>query len=73
MEDKGMQMEWVGHLGKAVESFVRDLKGVLPADTYNHLRASRKELLLAIRSVIDREIERAERDAPAQARKVEVQ
>jgi hypothetical protein len=68
-----MQMEWVGYLGKAVESFVHDLKGVLPADTYNHLRASRKELLLAIRSVIDREIERSERDAPAQARKVEVQ
>lgn len=72
MEDKGMQMEWVSHLGKALESFVRDLKGVLPPDTYNHLRASRKELLLAVRSVIDREIERTEREAPAQVRKVEV-
>jgi hypothetical protein len=66
-------MEWVGHLGRAVESFVSDLKGILPEDTYNHLRASRKELLLAIRSVIDREIERSAGESRSQTRKVEVE
>jgi hypothetical protein len=72
-EEKGVQMEWVGHLGKAFESFINDLKGVLPEETYNHLRASRKELLMAIRSVIDREIERADKEGQPKVHKVEVQ
>lgn len=72
-EEKAPQMEWVGHLGRAVESFVRDLKGVLPEETYNHLRASRRELLLAIRAVIDREIERTGEAEPPKVHKVEVQ
>jgi len=73
MEEKGPQLEWVGHLGKAIESFVGDMKGILPADTYNHLRASRREMLLAIRSVIDREIERTAKEEPPRANKIEVQ
>ena len=73
MDNKGMQMEWVGHLGKAVESLLKDLKGIMPEDTYNHLRASRKEMLLAIRSVLDREIERAEGEKKPAAHRVEVQ
>jgi len=73
MENKGPQMEWIGHLGKAVETFVGDLKGILPQETYNHLRASRKELLLAIRAVIDREIERTAREEAPKAHKLEVQ
>jgi hypothetical protein len=73
METKGMQMEWVGYLGKAVESLLNDIKGIMPEDTYSHLRASRKEMLLAIRSVLDREIARAEGERKPEARKVEVQ
>ena len=73
MESNKEQMEWVGHLGRAVESFVSDLKGILPEGTYNHLRASRKEMLLAIRSVIDREIQRSEGESRPEARKVEVE
>jgi len=73
MEEEKAPLEWIGHLGKAAESFVKDLKGVLPEETYTHLRSSRRELLLAIRAVIDREIERAEKEHAPQAHKIEVQ
>jgi hypothetical protein len=68
---KEEKLEWTEHLGKAFEAFVRDLRGVLPEETYTHLQASRKELLLALRSLIDREIEKLEEE-PKKARKVEV-
>lgn len=73
MEERDVRLEWIEHLGKALEAFFSDIRGVLPEDTYRHLRASRRELLLAIRSVVDREIQRAERESTSQPRKVEVQ
>ncbi len=73
MEEKDVRLEWVEHLGKALESFLSDVRGVLPEETYEHLRASRRELLLAIRSVVDREIQRAGKESSPQPRKVEVQ
>lgn len=66
------RLEWTEHLGKAFEAFVRDLRGILPQETYEHLQASRKELLLALRSLIDREIERLEGTPERKARKLEV-
>lgn len=65
------RVEWVEHLSKAFEAFIRDLRGVLPEETHKHLQASRKELLLALRSLLDREIEKLEEE-PKKARKVEV-
>lgn len=70
-EEREERFEWTEHLGKAFEAFLRDLKGILPQETYEHLQASRKELLLALRSLIDREIERLEQQ-PQKARKLEV-
>jgi len=64
-------LEWTEHLGKAFEAFVRDLRSLVPQETYEHLQASRKELLLALRSLIDREIEKLE-GSERKARKLEV-
>ena len=73
MENKDPQMEWVGHLSRAVEAFMKDIRGVLPDETYDHLKNSKKELLLAFRSVLDREIEKAEKEGRKQAHRLDVQ
>lgn len=64
--------EWLEHLGKAFESFCGELKRILPSEAYDHLRSSRREMLLAIRAVLDREIERLEKKEERVAKKVEV-
>lgn len=66
------QLEWTEHLGKAFEAFMRDLRRVFPEEAYTHLRASQRELLLALRALIDQKIERMERPPERKARKVEV-
>ena len=71
-EEREERLEWTEHLGKAFEAFLRDLKGILPQETYEHLQASRKELLLALRSLIDREIEKLEGEPKRKARTLEV-
>ncbi len=72
MEKK--KFEWVEHLGKAFDAFFKDLKGVVPDETYNHLKGSKREMLLAIRSIIDREIERLEKEQKkGKAKKVEIE
>ncbi|MBI4454727.1 MAG: hypothetical protein HY644_02380 [Acidobacteria bacterium] len=73
MQKREEAPEWIEHLGRAFETFFRDLKGVLPEETYAHLRASRKEFLLAARSLIDRQIQKLEQEPKRKARKVEVQ
>ncbi len=64
--------EWLEHLGKAFESLCADIKKILPEEAYDHFRASRKEMLLAIRALLDRQIERLEKKEERVAKKVEV-
>jgi len=45
------------------------IMGFLPADTRSHLRAARKEQLLAARSVIDHLIARVDRKPPERRRR----
>lgn len=66
------KFEWMEYLGKAFESFCTEIKGVLPEEAYKHFRASRKEMLLAIRAVLDKQIERLEKKEERVAKKVEV-
>jgi hypothetical protein len=47
--------------------------GLLPASTMGHLRAANKELLLALRSVIDSAIEYTERQEPGARRPRRIQ
>jgi hypothetical protein len=73
MDDQPAHLEWVEHLGKAVEAFIREVKTILPEETREHLRGSRKEFLLAVRSLVDRQIEKLEKESQSKARRVEVQ
>ncbi len=63
MDERETRMEWAVYLSKAAESLMRDLKSLLPEETYDHLRGSRKEFLLAVRSLIDRQIENIDKDS----------
>ena len=64
--------------GRPGEGFVLRIKpmafSILPAETRSHVRAARKEMLLALRSILDQAIEhidKAETPAPART-KIEV-
>jgi hypothetical protein len=60
--------DWVGAVGRAEDAIDRLVGRVLPADARGHLRAARKEQLLAARSFIDHWIERLDRPpAPRRA------
>jgi hypothetical protein len=72
MVESRPRAEWVEHLGRAFDAFFSDIKGVLPDESYQHLRASRKELLLAVRAVIDRRIDKLDREQ-VKARRIEVE
>jgi len=65
--------EWLEHLGNAWEAFLGDMGLVLPEEARAHLRASRRERLLAMRSCIDYQIERLEKKPTRKARKVEIE
>ncbi len=73
MAEERDRMEWVQHLGKAAESLARDIRGIIPEESYGHLRASRREFWLAIRSIIDRRITSLEEEGPPTARRLQVQ
>ena len=46
----------------------RPPKSILPASTRKHVRVARKEMLLALRSLIDRAIEHVEEGEKAEAK-----
>jgi hypothetical protein len=55
-----MEKKWMEHLSKAVDAFVEDIKGIVPPETKVHLKNSVKEFMLAIKTVLDRKIEKME-------------
>ena len=55
--------------GGPMEAFDAVLAAVLPAEALGHMRAARREQLLAMRSVLDRWIERTERTPPERRRR----
>ncbi len=55
------EKEWVIYLGKAVESFIKDIKGTFPDDTKEHVRNAVKEVMLAFKSLVDEGIIRMEK------------
>jgi|YelNatPaOPRAMG01_1025707.scaffolds.fasta_scaffold14081_3 hypothetical protein len=60
-EEKRKSWEWMEYLSKACDSFFKEMKGFIPEDTYEHFKNSRKEFLLALRSLLDRKIEKLEK------------
>lgn len=53
--------EWAEALGELEGT----MRGLLPAEFWQHRRAAHREALLAVRSLLDAAIERADREPPA--------
>ncbi len=66
-----MEKKWIEYLSKAVDAFIDDMKAVVPEETKTHLKNSVKEFMLAIRTLIDRKIEKFE-EKKEEGHKVEV-
>jgi hypothetical protein len=70
-------IEWEHHPGEQfVLRFKPPLSKILPDDARRHARLARKEVLLAVRSVLDAAIERveeAEKKAEKRRTKIEVE
>jgi len=60
-EEKEKHFEWMEHLNKAFDSFFKEIKELVPEETYDHLKNSRRESLLALRAIIDKKIEKLEK------------
>ena len=55
---------WVSEGVKGVRSRLRRRRGLLPEEFHKHVRAARKETLLAVRSLLDAAIESMEKPRP---------
>ena len=55
--------------GELVLRFKKPVFSILPEATRGHLRTARRETLLALRSLLDKEIERVEKKEKAGAKK----
>lgn len=66
--------DWVGEGIKGVRSRMHRRRGLLPEEFHNHIRAARKETLLAVRSLMDAAIEGVEKPRPKKrATKIKVE
>ena len=69
-EETHKPMSWLQILGEVTRTLEASIGDPLPGEFWQHLRASRKERLLAVRTLIDTQIERLEhQDEQAQERK----
>ncbi len=56
-----MKFKWIEHLGKAFEALLEDLTSFVPEKSKEHLKNARKEMLLALKEVIEKKIEELEK------------
>lgn len=69
-----MKHRWVEHLAKAWDAFLEDMFSFVPEESRKHLRNARKEILLALRSALDKKIEELEKaEKSAEIKKVKVE
>ncbi len=57
-----MRYKWMEHLIDAWDAFIEEIFSFIPEETKKHIKNARKEILLALRSVIDKRIEELEKD-----------
>ncbi|MEO0255459.1 MAG: hypothetical protein ABIN20_08595 [candidate division WOR-3 bacterium] len=67
-----MEKKWMEYLSKAVDAFIDDMKTIVPEETKTHLRNSVKELMLAVKVLIDKKIEKIEGEKKKEGHKVEI-
>jgi len=68
-----MKGRWVEHLVQAWDAFLEDLFSFVPEETKRHLKNARKEVLLAVKSVIEKKIEELEKEGKKEVKKVKVE
>jgi len=56
-----MGCKWMEHLARAWDAFVEEMFSFIPEEPRKHLRNARKEFLLALKSVIEKRIEKLEK------------
>jgi len=56
-----MKYKWIEHLANAWDAFMEEMFSFVPEDTKTHLKNARKEILLALKSVIEKKIEELEK------------
>jgi len=56
-----MKYKWIEHLANAWDAFMEEMFSFVPEDTKTHLKNARKEVLLALKSVIEKKIEELEK------------
>jgi hypothetical protein len=63
-EEKKREVDWEDHLAAGLKGLRRELKGGMkdfPTQEFRmHTRAARREMLLALRSLVDKALERTE-------------
>jgi len=67
------EKEWIIYLGKAVESFINEIKGKFPEEAKEHLKNAAKEFMLAFKSILEKKIEKIESKKTKKPSKVEVE
>lgn len=67
-----MQARWMEHLIKAWDAFFEDLFSFIPEESKKHLKNARKEVLLAIKSVLEKKIEELEKEK-GEVKKIKVE
>ena len=65
--------DWVNEGVKGLRSRLRRRRGLLPEEFHDHMRAARKETLLAMRSLLDAAIESMEKPRSKKATKIKVE
>lgn len=69
-----MRHRWIEHLAKAWDAFLEDMFSFVPDESKRHLRNARREILLALRSAIDKKIEELEKsEKSSELKKVRVE
>ncbi len=69
--ERDKPMGWLQLMGEFKRTMKATVGAPMPGDFWSHMRASHKERLLAVRSLIDAQIERIEeREARAQERTI---
>jgi len=56
-----MKYKWIEHLADAWDAFMEEMFSFVPEDTKTHLKNARKEVLLALKSIIEKRIEELEK------------
>ncbi len=57
-----MKYKWIEHLAQACDAFVEEMFSFVPEETKKHINNARKEVLLALKSIIEKKIEKLEKE-----------